>query len=107
MPGPEFVICAMSYKVLTHVRFEGSRAGCQADVAQLVERNLAKVEVASSSLVVRSEKGRRSPPIGGVAERRGNGLQIRLHGFKSRLHLDDPDSPAAGMPSRFGRLAQW
>ena len=27
-----------------------------ADVAQLVERNLAKVEVASSSLVVRSEK---------------------------------------------------
>ena len=27
----------------------------QADVAQLVERNLAKVEVASSSLVVRSE----------------------------------------------------
>ena len=30
--------------------------GVQADVAQLVERNLAKVEVASSSLVVRSEK---------------------------------------------------
>jgi hypothetical protein len=28
---------------------------CDADVAQLVERNLAKVEVASSSLVVRSE----------------------------------------------------
>ena len=27
----------------------------QADIAQLVERNLAKVEVASSSLVVRSE----------------------------------------------------
>ena len=37
-------------------------AWLQADVAQLVERNLAKVEVASSSLVVRSEKGRRSPP---------------------------------------------
>ena len=31
-------------------------AGVPADVAQLVERNLAKVEVASSSLVVRSEK---------------------------------------------------
>ena len=28
-----------------------------------------------------------------MAERRGNGLQIRVHGFKSRLHL--------------GRLAQW
>jgi hypothetical protein len=25
--------------------------------------------------------------IGGVAERRGNGLQSRVHGFKSRLHL--------------------
>ncbi len=40
----------------------GNRRESQADVAQLVERNLAKVEVASSSLVVRSEKGRRSPP---------------------------------------------
>ena len=28
----------------------------QADVAQLVERNLAKVEVASSNLVVRSQE---------------------------------------------------
>src|ERR1700712_3438350 len=34
--------------------------GEQADVAQLVERNLAKVEVASSSLVVRSEKAEAS-----------------------------------------------
>ena len=59
----------------------------QADVAQLVERNLAKVEVASSSLVVRSEI--QEPNLrGGLAERRGNGLQIRLHGFKSRTHLE-------------------
>ena len=59
----------------------------QADVAQLVERNLAKVEVASSSLVVRSERS--APGLhGGLAERRGNGLQIRLHGFKSRTHLE-------------------
>jgi len=65
--------------------------GTQADVAQLVERNLAKVEVASSSLVVRSERSlSRFGLHGGVAERRGNGLQIRLHGFKSRLHLDRP-----------------
>ena len=59
----------------------------------MVERNLAKVEVASSSLVVRSEKGADpgdGPLLGGVAERRGNGLQIRLHGFKSRLHLETP-----------------
>jgi hypothetical protein len=27
------------------------------------------------------------PRTGGVAERRGNGLQSRVHGFKSRLHL--------------------
>ncbi len=33
----------------------------RADVAQLVERNLAKVEVASSSLVVRSERVARLP----------------------------------------------
>jgi hypothetical protein len=29
----------------------------------------------------------RSTDFGGVAERRGSGLQIPLHGFKSRLHL--------------------
>ena len=39
--------------VLTHIR---GNPVLQADVAQLVERNLAKVEVASSSLVVRSER---------------------------------------------------
>ena len=27
---------------------------------------------------------------GGLAERRGNGLQIRVHGFKSRTHLQHP-----------------
>ena len=60
----------------------------QADVAQLVERNLAKVEVASSSLVVRSERLSQEFGLhGGLAERRGNGLQIRVHGFKSRTHL--------------------
>src|SRR3954465_11635589 len=36
---------------------------------------------------------------GGVAERRGNGLQIRLHGFKSRLHLDCSDSRTWGAGS--------
>ena len=71
-----------------------SGAGKQADVAQLVERNLAKVEVASSSLVVRSERVS-SPSSGGLAERRGNGLQIRVHGFKSRTHLGAPPIPRA------------
>jgi len=41
-----------------------------ADVAQLVERNLAKVEVAGSNPVVRSERVRQASfLIGGVAER--------------------------------------
>ena len=42
----------------------------QADVAQLVERNLAKVEVASSSLVVRSERAGSQPPRWGGREAR-------------------------------------
>ena len=75
----------------------GTTGQAHADVAQLVEHHLAKVRVAGSNPVVRSEKVSRStarPALaGGVAERRGNGLQIRVHGFKSRLHL--------------GRLAQW
>ena len=61
-------------------------------MAQLVEHHLAKVRVAGSNPVVRSERVSPSPcgeqcSPGGVAERRGNGLQIRVHGFKSRLHL--------------------
>ena len=39
----------------------------QADIAQLVERNLAKVEVASSSLVVRSERSLPVPTVPGKA----------------------------------------
>ncbi len=71
-----------------------------ADVAQLVAHNLAKVGVASSSLVIRSsggncrQRGWRTdhdtwvePHHGGVAERLGTGLQSRLHGFESRRHL--------------------
>ena len=69
----------------------GSRKpGRDADVAQLVERNLAKVEVAGSNPVVRSERVRQASFLsGGVAERRGNGLQSRVHGFESRLHLEN------------------
>ena len=75
----------MGYSAMVSFAPQGNRRS-QADVAQLVERNLAKVEVASSSLVVRSEISRSLH--GGLAERRGNGLQIRLHGFKSRTHLE-------------------
>ena len=63
-----------------------------ADVAQLVEHHLAKVRVAGSSPVIRSEVGIASSMTnchqhGGLAERRGNGLQSRVHGFESRTHL--------------------
>ena len=50
---PEFVPVGTS--AMVSFAPQGNRRS-QADVAQLVERNLAKVEVASSSLVVRSEK---------------------------------------------------
>jgi hypothetical protein len=52
----------------------------------VVEHHLAKVRVAGSNPVIRSEELTLGDP-GGVAERRGKGLQIPVHGFKSRLHL--------------------
>jgi hypothetical protein len=55
-PGPGF--CAPGgIGYCSHARRpRGNPDRKHADIAQLVERNLAKVEVASSSLVVRSEK---------------------------------------------------
>ena len=60
-----------------------------ADVAQLVEHHLAKVRVAGSSPVIRSEEqGAQSRHShGGLAERLGTGLQSRLHRFESGTHL--------------------
>ena len=60
-----------------------------ADVAQLVERHLAKVKVAGSRPVVRSEGAARGPPLarGGVAEWLGKGLQIPLYRFDSGRRL--------------------
>ncbi len=54
----------------------------------MVEHHLAKVRVAGSNPVVRSEWVLCELICGGLAERRGNGLQIRVHGFKSRTHLE-------------------
>jgi hypothetical protein len=104
---------------------DGQPSWAGADVAQLVEHHLAKVRVAGSSPVVRSERVSPNPSWGavfpgGVAERRGNGLQIRVRGFKSRLHLgrlaqglarfpdteevtgSNPVSPTSKIPSRSG-----
>ena len=62
----------------------------RADVAQLVAHHLAKVRVASSSLVIRSKYIWVLLEVklhGGLVEWLGNGLQNRVHGFDSRIHL--------------------
>ena len=57
-----------------------------AGIAQLVERNLAKVEVAGSNPVSRSNS---SPNYGSVAEWLCSGLQLRVRRFDSdpSLHI--------------------
>ena len=72
-----------------------------AEVAQLVERNLAKVEVAGSSPVFRSNIDQSMLKVrqdhGDVAEWLGTGLQNLLPRFNSGRRLDSDQ----------GRLAQW
>ena len=62
-----------------------------AGIAQLVERNLAKVEVASSRLVSRSRvisySTRLKSTNGGMAEWSCSGLQIRVRRFDSDSRL--------------------
>ena len=75
-----------------------------AGISQLVERNLAKVEVASSRLVSRSKSSKGSPGFpflsrfGAVAKRLCTGLQIRVGRFDSgpRLHMNQQVSPVRG-----------
>ena len=80
-----------------------------ADVAQLVEHHLAKVDVASSNLVVRSQDTvtatvfRNRRLHGGLAERRGSGLQSRIHGFESRTHLGENH----GFRIQSGAMGDW
>jgi hypothetical protein len=90
----------------------GSESALQnADVAQLVEHHLAKVDVASSNLVVRSQDTVTAKVLlnrrlhGGLAERRGSGLQSRIHGFESRTHLGENHGFRC-VPDKHGRLAQ-
>ena len=53
----------------------------------MVKRNLAKVETAGSSPVVRSKVRRVDDLCGGLAKRLGSGLQSRIDEFDSRTHL--------------------
>ena len=68
-----------------------------AAVAHLVERHLAKVEVASSSLVGRSKNGR-DPPLHMVAWPSGKAKVCKtfIHQFKSGRHLQDPRAVHGG-----------
>ena len=70
----------------------------QADIAHLVERNLAKVEVASSSLVVRSRTSGSSSVVEhhlakvGVAS---SSLVFRSNFFESKLASNDSNGSVA------------
>lgn len=108
-PTPVRAASTASAKVLDTTTTEHPRWH-NADVAQLVAHHLAKVRVAGSSPVVRSEATphpkalpQAERPNGGVAERRGSGLQSRIHGFESRLHLDRGDWRRGSALPRHGR----
>ena len=77
-----------------------------ADVAQLVERHLAKVKVAGSRPVIRSGGGAVSPPLRFAAawpSGSGEGLQNPLPRFNSGRRLDGDRTT---IPGNIGRLAQ-
>src|SRR5699024_11813585 len=79
-----------------------------AAVAHLVERHLAKVEVASSSLVGRSKNGR-DPPLHMVAWPSGKAKVCKtfIHQFKSGRHLQDPRAVHGVFPLRIDRIAVY
>ena len=73
--------------------------GGPADVAQLVERHLAKVKVAGSRPVVRSEERPLGRPFSGPAawpSGLGEGLQNPLPRFNSGRRLDETRSIMPG-----------
>src|SRR5579859_6544167 len=87
MPRFEFARAAGSATVLIAPRV-------RADVAQLVEHHLAKVRVAGSNPVVRSEGSNAlavcpggMPTAAEWPSGLGKGLQSPIHGFDSRLRL--------------------
>ena len=98
-----FFIETFGFSVLFHsasIGFAMYNLRLNAGIAQLVERNLAKVEVASSSLVSRSifkeppcSFGQTNPDFcwieffGAIAKRLCNGLQIRGAQFDSGSRL--------------------
>jgi hypothetical protein len=86
-----------SANVCTHAQRGRCTAGVPADIAQLVERNLAKVEVAGSSPVVRSKascpdrtpQGARS----GLGPQRWSGREARQRPAKPCTRVQIPSPP--------------
>src|SRR5690625_3657174 len=67
---------------------QGEQPGCNADVAQLVEHHLAKVRVAGSSPVIRSEA---PPPVGRLASGwRGREARQRPAKPYTRVRIPSP-----------------
>jgi hypothetical protein len=91
------------YRASDRLQFQGTQKCVRCGCGAVVAHHLAKVRVASSNLVIRSSMYRQpvdawmwEPTHGGVAERRGSGLQSRIHGFESRRHLHDSHDRAIG-----------
>src|SRR5690606_21823059 len=70
-------------KVATRMWRSGSASPCQGEGREFESRHPLEEEV--SWFAVYTKWTDRTP--GGVAERRGSGLQSRIHGFESRRHL--------------------
>src|SRR5699024_1363644 len=77
----------LSTNVCNRLMFMCARGFCGCGAA--VAHHLAKVRVAGSNPVIRAEWVSPGPSGGGLAEKRGNGLQIRIHGYESRTHLEN------------------
>src|SRR4051812_1808024 len=87
-------------------RTTGTRSLWRADVAQLVAHHLAKVRVAGSNPVVRSERS--GPRV--VASPRWSGREARQRPAKpcTRVQIPSPPRTRSTEDNRIpGRLAQW
>ena len=88
------MICSDNKKIvlcfghfMKNVTFAVTNKKCHAEIAQLVEHNLAKVRVASSSLVFRSAKekscAKKQCPGGGMVDAHVSGACVERHAGSS------------------------
>ena len=84
------MICSDNKKIvlcfghfMKNVTFAVTNKKCHAEIAQLVEHNLAKVRVASSSLVFRSRKSPGGGTGGGMVDAHVSGACVERHAGSS------------------------